>query len=142
MANSEYLRLESTTDNTKYNILVGFGHFVSKTDPNMGMFQVDKRGENFYNFMTQHGGETFKIFGTNTKLTINEYSTKDETYPTLYFCSIQTKNKRPLLAYILIEIVYNVKLLIGRRLVVQEFNKLDFKKIRKYYEFYELLNNR
>lgn len=94
MANSEYLILESTTDNTKYNILVGFGHFVSKTDPNMGMFQVDKRGENFYDFMTQHGGETFKIFGTNTKLTINEYSTKDETYPTLYFCSIQTKNKR------------------------------------------------
>ena len=49
---------------------------------------------------------------------------------------IQSKNKRPLLAYILSEIIYNVNLLIGRRLVVQEFNKLDFKKIKKYYELY------
>lgn len=49
---------------------------------------------------------------------------------------IQSKNKRPLLAYILSEIVYGINLLIGRRLVVQEFNKLDFKKIRKYYELY------
>ena len=49
---------------------------------------------------------------------------------------IQSKNKRPLLAYILSEIIYGINLLIGRRLVVQEFNKLDFKKIRKYYELY------
>ena len=49
---------------------------------------------------------------------------------------VQSKNKRPLLAYILSEIVYGINLLIGRRLVVQEFNKLDFKKIRKYYELY------
>lgn len=49
---------------------------------------------------------------------------------------IQSKNKRPLLAYILSEIVYGINLLIGRRLIVQEFNKLDFKKIRKYYELY------
>ena len=49
---------------------------------------------------------------------------------------IQSKNKRPLLAYILSEIIYNVNLLIGRRLVVQEFNKLDFKKIRSYYKLY------
>ena len=49
---------------------------------------------------------------------------------------IQSKNKRPLLAYILSEIIYGINLLIGKRLVVQEFNKLDFKKIRKYYELY------
>ena len=49
---------------------------------------------------------------------------------------IQSKNKRPLLAYILSEIIYGINLLIGRKLINQEFNKLDFKKIRNYYELY------
>ena len=49
---------------------------------------------------------------------------------------IQSKNKRPLLVYVLSEIIYGINLLIGRKLINQEFNKLDFKKIRKYYELY------
>lgn len=93
MANYEYLRLESTNNNTQYNILVGYGHFLSRTDPNSGTFQIDKRGENFYEFMSQHGGETFKIVGTNTQLKIREYNTGDTTYPILYQCDIVSKNK-------------------------------------------------
>ena len=49
---------------------------------------------------------------------------------------IQSKEKRPIIAYWLSELIYFINLQIGKRLVVQEFSKLDFGKIRKYYNVY------
>lgn len=63
----------------------------------------------------------FKIF-SDYYLRLNKY--------------IQSKAKRPMIAYAISEILYFIILKLGQKISAEEFEKLDKKAIKRYYELY------